>query len=392
MLTIVRKIYNLTKKKTGKTIGTVNNSKNINRNTSIELLRIIAMLMVISLHAINNALLFKDANLSMYNTVLLRFVDTLSQVANGTFLIISGYYMIDRKMNIKKIFCLWGKVLFYSILIYIICTFFLEMKTFPYESFLPILTGQYWFISAYIVLYLLSPILNILANKLNQKQYKYLIVIMVILLGVIRIIFNRAGILSGTMLPVIMVYLLGGYIRKFIQPKKKQYYFVKYVLLAIIFTLVFTILSIVANILPKAYTSIIYFLSAFREYNCIIIVAMTVFIFLKFLTININSKTLNKIITLVSPSVFSIYIIHININLRDYIWVALGAQNHLNTWYFVPYLLGLVLLVFLICLAIDLLRRGIYFLLKKIPVVEKGISKLNGKIGKLNSKLNYIFE
>ncbi len=49
------------------------------------------MLMVISLHAINNALLFKDANLSMYNTVLLRFIDTLSQVANGTFLIISGY-------------------------------------------------------------------------------------------------------------------------------------------------------------------------------------------------------------------------------------------------------------------------------------------------------------
>lgn len=104
MLATVRKNYNLTKvHNTNKIIGTVNN-KNTNRNTSIELLRIIAMLMVISLHAINNALLFRDANLSMYNTVLLRFIDTLSQVANGTFLIISGYYMIEKKMNIKKIF------------------------------------------------------------------------------------------------------------------------------------------------------------------------------------------------------------------------------------------------------------------------------------------------
>lgn len=279
--------------------------------------------MVISLHAINNALLFKNANLSMYNTVLLRFIDTLSQVANGTFLIISGYYMIENKMNIKKIFCLWGKVLFYSILMYVVCKFIFGMRAFAYESFLPIFTGQYWFISAYIVLYFLTPILNILANKLTQKQYKYLIVIMVVLLGVVNVIFNRAGILSGAMLQVMMLYFIGGYIRKFIQPKKKQFYFVKYVLLAVIFTLIFMTLSVLANIIPTLYTSIIYFLSAFREFSCIIIVAMTVFIFLKFLTIKINSKTVNKIITLVAPSVFSIYIIHININIRDYIWVAL---------------------------------------------------------------------
>lgn len=119
---------------------------------------------------------------------------------------------------------------------------------------------------------------------------------------------------------------------------------------------------------------------------------MTIFIFLKFLTIKINSKTLNKIITLVSPSVFSIYIIHINIHIRDYIWVALGARDHLNTWYFVPYLLGLIVLVFLICLAIDLLRRGGYALLKKVPIINKGITKLNEKINYLNNKINSIFD
>lgn len=350
--------------------------------------------MVISLHAIGNAPLFVNANLSIYNTILLRFIDTFSLTANGIFLIISGYYMIDKKMNIKKIFCLWGKVLFYSILIYTICKLFLGMKTFAYESFLPVLSGQYWFISAYIVLYFLSPILNILANKLNQKQYKYFIITMFILLGIIKILFSKSGTLSGTMLPVFMLYFLGGYVRKFVQPKKKQYYFVKYVLFTCIFTLIYITISMIMNIMQseKIYYAGEYFLSAFREYNNLIIVAMIVCILLKFLTIKINSKTVNKLITLVAPSVFSIYIIHININIRDYIWVALGAQNHVNTWYFVPYLLALIVLVFLICLAIDLLRRGIYFLLKKIPAIEKGISKLNEKIGKLNSKINYIFE
>lgn len=363
------------------------------RDMNIELLRIIAMLMVITLHAIGNGLLFQNANLSTFNTLLLRFLDTFSLTANGIFLLITGYYLIDKKMNLKKILSLWGRVILYSVLMYIICKS-IGLPTDIYNSFLPIMAGQYWFISAYIALYFLSPVINVLANKLNQKQYKYLLIILFIMLGVIRIIFNPAGLFSSGMLPVIMMYLLGGYVKKFVKVKPKQYYFTKYILLTILFVLIYIVLQIVQNSVEdkQLYYRMTYIVTYFREYNNLIIVAMTVLIFLKFKSINIKSNVINKIIALIAPSVFSIYIIHNNISIRDIMWVTMGAQNYTGTWFFVAYLLLLIIGVFIACLLIDLVRRGVYALIKKIPVVNKGIQKINEKIDKVNTKINNIFE
>lgn len=370
------------------------NKKISKRETNIDLLRILAMLMVITLHSINNPEISAgNVSFSMYNTILIRFLDSLSLTANGIFIIISGYYMIDKKMNLKKILSLWGRVLFYSILIYIVSEFVLGIKTTTYESFFPLLTGQYWFISAYIVLCFLSPVLNILANKLSQKQYKYFIVFMIVTLGIIKVFFEKSGTFSGTLLPVFMLYFIGGYIRKYIEIKEKQYYFAKYILLACIFTLIFIILAILPRIIiPKAYGSIVNFLADFRQHDNLIMIAMTIFVLLKFRTIKIKSQTINQIITFIVPSVFSVYLIHYNINIRWYIWNLLGINYYANTWYFIPYLLCTIILVFISCLAIDLLRRGGYALLKKVPIINKGITKLNEKINYLNNKINSIFD
>ena len=153
----------------------------------------------------------------------------------------------------------------------------------------------------------------------------------------------------------------------------------------------FITLSILPRIIPETYGSIVNFLADFRQYDNLIMIAMTVFVLLKFRTIKIKSQTINQIITFIVPSIFSIYLIHYNINIRWQIWNVLGINNYANTWYFVPYLLGLVVLVFLICLAIDLLRRGLYALLKTVPIINKGITKLNEKINCLNNKIDNIF-
>ena len=48
----------------------------------------------------------------MYNLFFIRFLDTLSLTANAIFLIITGYYLIDKKFNLKKILVLWGRTIF----------------------------------------------------------------------------------------------------------------------------------------------------------------------------------------------------------------------------------------------------------------------------------------
>ena len=197
-----------------------------NRDANIELLRIIAMFFVISIHCISNGVILSAPNITIYNTILVRFLYACVTVANGVFLLITGYYLVDKKMNIKKILNLWGKTLFYSILIFAILSL-IGLQTNFYASFFPVFTASYWFISAYIALYILSPALNIIVNKFSQKQLKYTIIVLLIFYGIIRIINEAPSTFQGALPPAIMLYLIGAYLKKYVAIKPKRTLFFK---------------------------------------------------------------------------------------------------------------------------------------------------------------------
>lgn len=363
------------------------------REANMELLRIVAMIMVVTLHCVGHGKLLGNSNISMGNLILLRFLDSFAQVANALFLLTSGYYMINKKFNLKRILNLWGKTLLYSYIIYIICIL-LGRDTQIITSLFPVTTANYWFISAYISLYFLMPIINILLNKLTQKQFKYMLITLIIMLGIIRVVSNPSGIYSGAMLPVIMIYSIGAYLRKYVEVNQKGKYMTKYILLTIIFALLYIILSVIQKtvISPNVYYRLYLILTGLREYNCILLVAMSVCVFMKFRGLHIKSDKIKKVICYLSPSMFSIYIIHENLNVCDSIWHEFGMMNYANSWLMLPYVLLVILVVFLGCLLIDLLRRGIYTMLKKVKIINKGIQKINEQIDKVNTKINCIFE
>ena len=66
-------------------------------------------------------------------------------------------------------------------------------------------------------------------------------------------------------------------------------------------------------------------------------------------------------------------------------WLNFGMMNYSNSLLLLPYALLLITLVFLACLCIDLLRRGLYLLLKRIKFIEY----LNCGILNLDEKLNH---
>ncbi len=364
------------------------------REANMELLRIVAMLMVITLHCVGRGLLLSNSVISNVNLLLIQFLDSFSLTANSLFILLTGYYYIGKKFNLRKILSLWGKTLFYCILIFTIYSI-LNLKTNFLNSFFPVFSGAYWFITSYIALYFIMPFLNIAINKFSQKQCKFLIIFLVILMGVIRIIFNPADLFNSTFMHIIVIYIIGAYIKKYVKIEPNKQYFIKYVLVAIIFTVAITILNVLVHIVPKTldvWIIIANILSYFRNFINIILVYMAILLFMKFKTINIKSNKLSKLILYISPSVFSIYIIHDNVHLRDMIWQKFSFINLANSWLMIPYIILAILIVFTVCLAIDLIRRGIYTGLKKIKIINKGIQKINEQIDKVNTKINCIFE
>ena len=136
------------------------------RNSNIELLRIISMLMIISCHIVSfivyDGQSITTNSLSFYKSGinLNRYLITLNTVPNvpfPIFFIISGYFLINKEhISIDKVVI---KTFFYSIITSFIYFAFitithsknnLELKESIKTLFLPITHGHYWFITIYI--------------------------------------------------------------------------------------------------------------------------------------------------------------------------------------------------------------------------------------------------
>lgn len=136
------------------------------RNIGLDILKIIAMIMIVFLHVLSKGRFISD----IYNIELYRIAyifEILFIIAVNCYVLITGYFQIDAKFKIKKVINIWIKVVFYSISIYFFILLF-GQKEFNIKDgikvIFPILTNEYWFVNCYILLYIFSPFLNKLIN------------------------------------------------------------------------------------------------------------------------------------------------------------------------------------------------------------------------------------
>lgn len=158
------------------------------RFSNLELLRIISMLMIIMLHLLNFWGLLNTYNTFSWKSVFVWTMESLSFVAVNCYVIISGYFLVESKFKFKKIFSIWTEVLFYSVIIYfgLLCTHQIEFRyRHLLHNMLPVIFGNYWFVTVYLMLYILSPFLNKLVNSLNKKQYTYLLLIILVFFSIL---------------------------------------------------------------------------------------------------------------------------------------------------------------------------------------------------------------
>ena len=147
------------------------------RKSGIELAKIIAMFMIVVSHIIMSVydtmeLKFATNN---YKIILLQTANTLFASGGNTIYFIASCWFLSKKKTNKK-----QKVLFIildvwviSILWFIPCFAMgikLNTKQIIKEIF-PTLFANNWYITCYIIFYLMYPYLNIIINSINKSQY-----------------------------------------------------------------------------------------------------------------------------------------------------------------------------------------------------------------------------
>ena len=179
------------------------------RNSNIEILRIICILMIVSMHVFGE---FQN-QLRLSGIAALSINNAICNLGVSVFMLISGFYGI--KFNSQKIFRLWNITLFWSL---IFC--FLRAEYSPKEvvsSAFPIFTGKYWFLTDYIIICFLAPYIEQLTQGMNQARFKVLLAILLVFF-VLAPSFLLLEIMRDTgkgLINMLLLYLVGRYISKY---------------------------------------------------------------------------------------------------------------------------------------------------------------------------------
>lgn len=280
------------------------------RNLNFELLRIIAMFMVVMLHVNSfGGLLYEyKPDLYPFPFLISNFFEYLCIIAVNLYVLISGYFLSGKSspFKLEKALKLIFITVFWSWIIGGLSCLFLEanVNDFLFNGIFPIMSSRYWFVTDYIILYMLSPFYNIVLQSLNKTQHLWLLSILLFFFSVVQFLWEPVELSKGYSLYWFSyLYVQASFIRKY----NVKFSF-KILLLLWGGILLF---QLIGTYFTKLYGFNYINSRVFNlNYNSLFILVSSTCCFLLFKSLTI--KRGKKIICLLSSLTLGVYLIHIN--------------------------------------------------------------------------------
>ena len=167
-----------------------------NRNPAMDILRIVAVLCVISIHFFYHTGYYSTTadNVPMYFATVLR---TLFSVCVPLFMILSGFLLCNKTLK-KGYYSGIRKTIIVYILVAIACIIYKSCNGSYTLTPLTFFTGIFdftganysWYIEMYIGLFLIIPFLNIIYKNLDSRKQKNILLITLIAITILPSLFN----------------------------------------------------------------------------------------------------------------------------------------------------------------------------------------------------------
>jgi len=276
----------------------------------------------------------------LYNTSpaisnILQLILFIIIVHVNSFVLVTGYFQYNKDFSIKKFLATYMPSWFYKIIIPIIlmCLGIITLSKWDIFQAINPIGYSYWFILTYLLLYILSPYLNILIKQLNKNQHKNLLVLLFILFSILPFITNQTyGANNGTnIIQFVMLYLVGAYLHKYPIKKLQSK---KIILIGFIGCIIVNLgLYFITNMIEDTNNSLLKFIketiqTSLMLYSSPIVIIQSILYFAFFGTFTFKNKLINSI----SPLMFGVYLIHDNRYIRQPIYDQLfNLQDYFGT-------------------------------------------------------------
>lgn len=362
------------------------------RQSNLELLRIISMIMIIALHFLGHGGVLEHALPDSRAYYFYWFLEALSFVSVNVFVLLGAYFLCETSFNSKRIMNIWATVLFYSVGIFILILLFRRPENVLlslYQAFTPVFSNQYWFATKYIGVLLFSPFMNILIRQLSRKAHLALLVISILLFAVIPFLFPLSEVMKVSngfgLVWFVTLYFTGAYLRKYSSAGIPRLASLPAYIIAcsVLPVSLFVIRKIskymmdMGGILPidlKITDTFLY------EYNSFFVYLGSIFLFLFFLRVRVP-KRMGKVIHFFAPLSFGVYLIHDNYLIRPLLWEKLAIWQYVGN----PFILVVIMIltttgIYVIASLVECLRLFLFRILHISSLIDRVAEIVNQRI------------
>ena len=332
--------------------------ENKKRKSNLELMRIIMMIVIIIHHYVVNSGITELYDFSEItpNMIFLQCMGFAGKAMINCFILITGYFMIKKKITLKKIVKLYLEMKFYQIVIFVILSLLgieeFGLKRLIKALFSVIYNVNIYFSETFFIMYLLIPFINILIYKLNKEKFSTLLCILLFYFTIIST-FSITHDTFNEITWYIVVYMIGAYIRLYPNryDRNKQFWLIASILC--ILCCIGSILSIdlINNKLNTTFNAYFFIANAHK----LLAVITSICLFMLFRNIDIKY---NKFINDIASTTFGVLLIHANSDaMRKFIWqILFNVKEQYYSQYLYIHLILTVCITYVVCVCIDLLR------------------------------------
>lgn len=190
------------------------------RNCAFDIARIVAMFLIVCSHFLGHGGFIR--NMTGANFVFGRILTSLFNPSVNLFVLIGAYFTCtSKKLKWQRLAKLYAQVWIYGMTLFVVFLCIQGVESFSVEwllsSIFPVVCGKYWFFSAYIFMMLVSPLLNIVIERINKKTHLAICVVSIvlgILAGDVHIVPQLAMGDGYNVIWFVMLYFIAAFIRK----------------------------------------------------------------------------------------------------------------------------------------------------------------------------------
>lgn len=284
------------------------------------------------------------------NFLFLDSVSMFGKIGVNLFVIITAYYCCKSRFSTERLVKTEMLILFVSValsLVSIICSsaynISLEKKQI-FKCFFPVVFGNYWYATAYIIMLLFMPFINKFLRTLSKNDYKIMIIMIIAIYSIIPMITGSLGNAFGinNYFNFLIIYIIGAYLRIYMPRWNKR----KVSLCLIVCGIIQIVFPIMADLLIDLNSKLSYWIHSIKYANSPTGLVITVAIF----WLAVNAKpNYNKWINDIAMIMFPAYLVHEHIIFRPILWQKILRVSSLQESMIFPLsIIWTVIIIFLI--------------------------------------------